>query len=61
AWDFEVIENGRAIGVFYRTVTPNQHTIGMPGRRLSLEEAFGKCIAQRYPGYQLSNMEEATL
>ena len=61
AWDFEVIENGRAVGVFYRTVAPNQHTIGVPGNYLSLEEVWWKCIAQRYPGYQPFNMEETTL
>ncbi len=59
--DFEVIENGRPIGVFYRTMTPpNKRRPGAPdfGAPLGLHEAWEKCIAQRYRGYEVTNLEE---
>ena len=54
ASDFEMIENGRAVGVFYRTIVPPHFDNYFP-----LEEAWQKLIELRYPGYQLSNVEEA--
>jgi len=56
ASDFEIIENGRAIGVLYRALTyPKLDNY------MELGEAWQKCIAQRYPGYQVSEVEEAKL
>lgn len=39
-----MIENGRVVGLFFRDA--------------GIGEAWEKCIAQRYPGYQVSNLEE---
>ena len=44
ASECEMIENGRVVGLFFRDA--------------GLGEAWEKCISQRYPGYQVSNLEE---
>ncbi len=47
---FEMIENGRVVGLFTGT--------RVFFRTVELREAWEACIAKRYPGYQVSNMEE---
>lgn len=42
--EFEMIENGRVVGVFFKT--------------MDLRGTWEKCISRRYPGYQVSNLEE---
>lgn len=42
--DCEMIENGRVVGVSLKN--------------MELSETWEKCISRRYPGYQVSNLEE---
>jgi hypothetical protein len=57
AFDFTIVENGKSVGVFWRTVSPQQAMRG-DAPSLSLPDAWDSCLAKRYPGYSATNLEE---
>ncbi len=57
AFDFTIVENGKSVGVFWRTISPQQAMRG-DGPSLSLSDAWDSCLAKRYPGYTATDLEE---
>jgi hypothetical protein len=52
-----VVENGKGVGLFWRTVSPNRSFWGKE-EPLSLQEALQTCAAQRHPDYTVTDLEE---
>jgi len=62
--DFEVVENGRPVSVFCKTVIAlNKHEpdVTQSGAPPGLREAWEKCVAQCYRGYKVMDLEEETI
>jgi hypothetical protein len=55
-FDFSIIENGNATGVFWRAISP-QHTM-RGDTPATLFEALQVCLFKRYPGYVATDCEE---
>jgi len=60
AFDFEMIENGKRTGVFWRTLTPEQAMRG-DGGYLSLDEAWMSCVSKRFPECTVTAPEDCFL
>jgi hypothetical protein len=58
AASFTIFENGKQVGVFWKTVSPHKAMWGKD-TPMSLEEAFQRCAAQRFPDYTVMDLEEA--
>jgi|SRR6267154_4101273 len=57
-FDFAMIENGRNVGVFWRTLTPQQAMCG-DAPNLSMDSVWESCVVKRYPGFTASAVEDA--
>ena len=57
-FDFTMIEDGKVIGPFWATISPQQAIWGGT-TSMSLEEAWQRCITKRFPEYTVVDLEEA--
>lgn len=55
--DFQMFVNGKEIGRYYRTYSPQQLISGNCPP-MSIKEAWQGSVAKHFPGYVASNMEE---
>jgi hypothetical protein len=61
--DFTILENGKSVGVYWRALS--RPPTDAPGLRsedthLGISEALEGCLAKRYPGYTLKQVEYAS-
>ncbi len=55
--DFSIVEDGVPTGVFWFEITPQQAMSGAVPMH-TVQEAWQKCLAKRYPDYTATNLEE---
>jgi hypothetical protein len=59
-FDFAIIENGRNVGVFWRALTPEEAKTGS-SRPLTIDEGWTASLSKRFPGYEVTNIEDAVI
>jgi len=59
SFDFTIVENGKEVGVFWRTISPQQAIWGGGPTPVPIREAWKSCLAKRFPDYTATNLEEA--
>jgi hypothetical protein len=56
ALDFSIVENGKNLGVCWRTLSKPP---GLQETTFAISQAFEDCVGKKYPGYTVKQVEYA--